>query len=143
MKESTTGKGSTLSTPRTLKPVFESLCSLAVFLIGCGNDSHRGNPAPGVTWIGSESCTANLLIAAADGGAELYTTLPSTIVAANAAVTRTVDSVTLSGVDLGPVADWSCSNQTLVATCDPPTESSVLNRFSLPVTMCTTPTIDG
>jgi len=140
--EVTTEREATLSTPRTLKPVFESLCLLAVVLIGCGN-SPRGIPAPGgATWRGTESCNATLLMDPPDAGTEVVTTLPSTIMDVTAAVTQTANSIVLTGVDLGPVAGWSCANQTLVATREAP-DDSVLTRFSLSTAMCSTPTSDG
>jgi hypothetical protein len=77
-----------------------------------------------------------------DGGTEVVTTLPSTIMDVTAGVTQTADGVALTGVDLGPIAGWSCANQTLVATREAP-DDSVLTRFSLSTAMCSTPASDG
>jgi hypothetical protein len=108
-------------------------------LVACSSSSGQSG-GPGSTagdWTGTESCNAWTL--SSTPGAPVEAPIPVNMSDVSATVTEDDGGITITGLNIGPVARWSCPNQPLVGAPNGNSGTNGVNYFSFPATPCLAP----
>jgi hypothetical protein len=106
-------------------------------LVACSSAQSAGPGSSTGNWTGTESCNAWTL--SSTPGAPTEAAIPVNMSDVSASVAESDGGITITGLNIGPIARWSCSNQPLVGTANGAADSNGVNYFSFASTPCLAP----
>jgi hypothetical protein len=110
--------------------------SLAMF-VACSSGQGGGGPGPSTgDWTGTQSCNGWTLSSVP--GAPPEAALPVAMMDVSASGTQTSAAIVITGLTIGPLAGWSCPDQTIVGSPSGPADSNGVTYFSASKSPCLT-----